>query len=968
MSSDTARATADRATTARLTGENLRLSFARAAEGGVTYAIAVRDGEGWRAAHSEPFVQRWLALRAGQAEPVTLKTGWFPGEEETCFAAFHTDASDGGHNVFAAGDRIDLRLDEVEQTGPDEVTCRTADRALEVTWRLTEDGRSEVAFVFVPPSRGFWSVGFQAFADLAEQDVTALFAGSFLTERRFPIVAGVLPEGWIPAPLALVETTAEYAPVTWALCVHPDEGGWHWQGVSQARYAIGARNELGRIQPQLFAPVLGNAGSWREPGEPIRFRLLLHVEPGSWWAAYRRLVLDVYGVRSYRENIFGSLTDAVHNMIELAKDDLFGGWMERGRGFLNIEHRGGVKLASPAAVLSAGLVTADEDLLESRAKPILEYSISRGHYGFTWEIGSETVGQEHVRQAFEDLGGPAWDAPVLVALHQLARGHTPALAALAREQAEGIDDFYIRRSDFQVSLSLYHLTGDETWLDRAREQADAYIARRIQTPATDRVEGQRFLIHIGADWMSLLDLWEATGERRFLAAAEEGARWFAALLWVGPLPDEERAGALTRTMPTAEVHQHLSAFYQHMYNAHSRSTSWIRDAVPYPRGTDQIPQETVPAWVTSPIGMSFEAWCTYRGRMVQNPGWAAYLLRLAGATGDDFFRDLAENSIVGRFTNYPGYYYYLPTVAQMKPDYPYLGPMDLTSIYYHHIPPQIGLALDFLVEQAKDRSGGRIAIPVVRDDSYVQFRHHLPGHAPGRFYDLVDAWPWMPAGVVRPDGHLVNWISVASDDGTRFGVALSNSSRRPVNTTITVDRARLGLSGDDAPRLTVMTADGAVARTESLGTDRIEVEIPPRGLTALLLDGVRIDEPMHRYRDARSNGKEAFVTLAQDDPHLGTVRAAAVALGPSRPSVYAFTTLKPDQARRLVLTYDQVGEAREAVCERFPFEVSVPMVESPFRFRVSVVDHEGRRHDTEAATLRGIRPSPVRVTVEREAR
>ena len=27
--------------------------------------------------------------------------------------------------------------------------------------------------------------------------------------------------------------------------------------------------------------------------------------------------------------------------------------------------------------------------------------------------------------------------------------------------------------------------------------------------------------------------------------------------------------------------------------------------------------------------MSFEAWCTYRGRMVQNPGWAAYLLRLA---------------------------------------------------------------------------------------------------------------------------------------------------------------------------------------------------------------------------------------------------------------------------------------------------------------------------------------------------
>src|SRR5690606_8221427 len=135
--------------------------------------------------------------------------------------------------------------------------------------------------------------------------------------------------------------------------------------------------------------------------------------------------------------------------------------------FLNLEHRDGVKLASPGAGVSAALVTADRDLLERRARPVLEYSISRGHYGFTWAIGSETVGQEHVRQAFEDLGGPAWDAPVLVALHQLARGYTPAFFDLAMDQADGIDDFYIRRSDFQVSLGIYHLTGDEAWLEKA---------------------------------------------------------------------------------------------------------------------------------------------------------------------------------------------------------------------------------------------------------------------------------------------------------------------------------------------------------------------------------------------------------------------------------------------------------------------------------------------------------------------
>ena len=146
------------------------------------------------------------------------------------------------------------------------------------------------------------------------------------------------------------------------------------------------------------------------------------------------------------------MTDAVLNMVDLLKDDTFSGWMERGRGFLNIEHRDGVKLASPGAIASAALLTGDRDLMERRAQPVVEYSISRSHYGFTWAVGSKTVGEDHVRQAFEDIGGPAWDSPVLVALAQLSRGYTPALRQLALDQAAGISDFYIRRSDFQVSL------------------------------------------------------------------------------------------------------------------------------------------------------------------------------------------------------------------------------------------------------------------------------------------------------------------------------------------------------------------------------------------------------------------------------------------------------------------------------------------------------------------------------------
>jgi hypothetical protein len=451
--------------------------------------------------------------------------------------------------------------------------------------------------------------------------------------------------------------------------------------------------------------------------------------------------------------------------------------------------------------------------------------------------------------------------------------------------------------------------------------------------------------------MSLLDLWEATGEQRFLDAAEWGARWFAALLWVGPVPDEQAANTPVTTVAQDEAERRMSAFSRHMVAGHSGRNSWVRDSVPYPRGHGDIVQETVPAWVTMPVGMSFEAWCTYCGRMVQNPGWAAYLLRMAQATGDDFFRDVAENSIVGRFTNYPGYYYYMPTVAPLKPGFPYQGPMDLTSIYYHHIPPQMGLAFDFLVEQARDRSGGRIAFPTVRDDSYVQFRQHLPGYAPGRFFDWEDAWLWMPAGLVTPDSHLINWISVASTDGSRFGAALSNSSRHPVRTTVRLDRTRLGIPPDAAPDLTVLDAHGLVVSETTLGGDATTIDIPPRGLVALMLNGVHVEESLHRYGTAYGEEDASFVTLAHDDPHLGTVRAAIVATGPDDPVVYAFTTLTPDRASGVVLAHEQDGATAEATCERFPFEISVPLRSSPVAVTFSVIDHEGRRHDSETATL-----------------
>lgn len=936
---------------ARLADDAVHVDFFNDGDG-VVYEIRLQTGEGWQPVHDRPFAMRAVVLRAERAEAPTLRPAWAPGQEETNFACFHTDRLDGGPDVFRAGECREVGLGRVEQVDETAVRCAAADGALTMTWRLADGGRIAVAAAFTPDRDGWYSVGCGAFAGLPPAAVRAVCAGPFLNERRFPVVPGVVPETHLPLPAALVETAVEGRPVIWALAADPADADWDWRDLADARYAIGAGNEAGEVQPHLFAPVLGGAGSHLRAGETSRFRFLLQATAGDWWTAYRALVRDLYEVRAYRENRYGSLTDAFHNMIALLKDEHFSGWSERGQGLLNIEHRHGVKLASPSAALSAALVTGDRDLLRTRALPVIAYSLSRSHYGFTWDFGSETVGQDHVRQAFEDVGGPAWDAPVLVALDQLARGYTPALGRLARAGGDGVQDFYIRRSAFQVSLSLYHLTDEERYLDRARAQADAYLAERIETPATDPVEGQRFSIHIGSDWISLLDLYEATDERRYLDGAVTGARWFATLLWTRPPPPRE--AETTTTSPDS-----LAADVPYYWH----DSRWATDTVDYPRRAEDVSQETVPAWLVSPVGMTFEAWCTFRGRLIQNPGWAAYLLRLARATGDELFRDLADDGITGRFTNYPGYYQKFPIVAHLKPDFPYRGPMALTSIYYHHILPQIGLTLDYLVEQARDRSGGAIDFPAVRDDSYVHFRHHLYGHAPGRFFGH-DAWLWMPAGVVDPGSDLLNWI--AAQAGDRFFVALANTAPHAVSTTVRVDPGRLGIDQAGAQPVDVYRADGTSER-RSLRGGEILVEAPGRSLTALVIHGTRIDEPLHGYGPAAGEAANAWLTLAQDDARLGTVRAAAVAMGPADAVAYVFSTATPAQIDAAVLSYETPDGWREETCPRFPFEFCVPIADPgrPFRFRFGVVDREGRRHESGIGELTwavgaGERPKPER--------
>ena len=85
--------------------------------------------------------------------------------------------------------------------------------------------------------------------------------------------------------------------------------------------------------------------------------------------------------------------------------------------------------------------------------------------------------------------------------------------------------------------------------------------------------------------------------------------------------------------------------------------------------------------------------------------WAPHLLRLFQYTRKPIYETYARNGVIGRFTNYPGYYATGYTDITLSPDFPYKGP-DVSSIYYHHIPPHLAFTWDYLVSEAIERSRG----------------------------------------------------------------------------------------------------------------------------------------------------------------------------------------------------------------------------------------------------------------------
>ena len=358
-----------------------------------------------------------------------------------------------------------------------------------------------------------------------------------------------------------------------------------------------------------------------------------------------------------------------------------------------------------------------------------------------------------------------------------------------------------------------------------------------------------------------------------------------------------------------------------------------------------VPEETVPAWRLSAIGLTPESSGTSAGhRAIFMANYAPWLIRIGYLTNDDFLEDIGRSAIIARYRNFPGYHINTArTAAYEKEDYPLLPHKELSvnSFHYNHIWPMMSMLLDYLVTQAHVRSDGAIEFPSQFIEGYAYLQNKFYGHEEGQFYDADDAILWMPKQLLEIDNIEVNYIAARGEND--LYLALMNEDDKPVKATVTLDKQRFAGAPES---LRLVSETGRAELTPGNGT--FMVEIPARGLSAVVLEGAKA-KPVFQAKltgtTQADNWKKGVVEI--DDP---AGKAMMLNLGRAAKTAYVFLEDGKDEFTQVDLAYD-IGAGAQTMTDReFPWEFTVPLDPKTDRFVFTV---SGRQKEKDAYSISG---------------
>jgi hypothetical protein len=691
-----------------------------------------------------------------------------------------------------------------------------------------------------------------------------------------------------------------------ALVVEPDAGDTPQPDAANSRFGMMIQRCGEAFKPVALAPLLGGAGSRLKAGEAVALAVRCVFRAGDWKETYRHIARDIYRFRDQRDNSGpGSLNGTLERLMDFLSDrngKNYAMWSDEQKYHDYWSDRSGLyKPFSPLFGLGLALATDDEAFYRRRARPAVEFALSRCYNVFA---PYETIENKQAGSAARELGRSYLGYEQLVELNGMFGDRAFAIRALAEAQ---------RASGSKASglLPQYTLTGERGSLSNAVRKAESmYVRDHALIPA------------LGGDayaFMDFLSLYEATGQKRCLDLAVEGA--YGAALGLNLSPAVPDATVTVDKGGRAPIHAH----------SFGRHKLW---GFPPPEPV-AVPEQAVPAWRASLVGVPGIA---YRGEYWMNAH--AQMLRVAALSGDDFLRALARWGMVGRFGNYPGDNCSQRSLVAERPegaDRP-IWACTHATINPGHAWEFAGAVLDFLVTDAFDRSAGAIDFPS-RNMPGSAFRTKAYGDRPGCFYDEKSVRLWLPRGLLSCSNAQFDYLAAYSSNS--LCLAFWNQAFDGQAGRVTLNPQLVDLSGAGAARV---WRDGKPAEPVRLEGGGLALSAPPKGIVALVLPGARVRPRLQaRIGDASSLklGPESAKTV---DTPLGKVHAMLLTLGRGLTSAFVYAEAQPEAVIEATLRFRQGEgawqERRDAI---FPYEFSVDVDDAGGDFACELVVKDAKR-------------------------
>ncbi|WP_276485821.1 hypothetical protein [Paraflavitalea pollutisoli] len=826
-------------------------------------------------------------------------------------------------NIYHAGDRTVLMATGFQLVQDTIFFLFPATGDFTLTAYLLEKGPyPSLHFSFKPHKPGYYSVGYTGAPSFTPDQAAGIWQPLIWQEKRIPDAAYCTPAFMAPLPSTLVFDGANTIGVLAASKELPFQP---LPTLPNSRFGVALVNDQKQLQPQIYAPLPGGYQSKMEPGQSFDFSCYLVVSPMTVNQTYEQLARTVFGFRDYRQNDIASLNTALDNMVDYSLSH-YAWFIDSLKGCAySTDVPGAVKNVSSLNPLELAIVRDDSVMFEKRAYPLMEFMLSREKFLFALDS------TQKIQSPSRKMKGPIAPISELLALYEVFGKKNPFFLAMAEKEYHATR---VRNMEYKEvgrnwisDMWLYKATGDNKYLQASVAGADRYIAQRIDQPQTafnDPMQtGYFFWPTFTGRWIEFLQLYELTGNDRYLQSAREGARNYTMFTWMSP--------AIPDSLITVNKGGKAPMYWYLRSKGHTQM---------------YYPEEQAPAWRLSEIGLTPESSGTSTGhRGIFMANYAPWMLRLGYYAKDSFLVQVAKAAMIGRYRNFPGYHINTErTTAYEKLDFPLHEhkAQSVNSFHYNHILPMASMLLDYLVTDAFVRSKGQIDFPSEYMEGYAYLQNKLYGAQKGTFYSEKEVQLWMPARLLNIASNELNYV--AARKGNTLYLAFANQSTKAVTTNVRIDPARVQLRNGSV----VQSFTGQ--RQQAIKDGSFEIQVPANGLTAVRIEGAAIRSS---FQQALLNSNYGIAGRDYVKLKPGGTHAMLIRLGQYDRRLFVYLEADDNKFSKATLFCTKPdGEQVRIDDVAYPFEFTVPAAQAAtVQFYLSLTGVDGSALKTETVTL-----------------